>query len=70
VIETTRHGAIAVLTTAHGPVNALDLELLTALPDAVAGVADAAASCSPGAGRRLSDRDTGPAARVPVQAVM
>jgi enoyl-CoA hydratase len=50
VLETTEHGDTAVLTLSHGPVNALDLELLTALPGALAGVADAAAVVLTGAG--------------------
>jgi enoyl-CoA hydratase len=41
MIETSTHGDVTVLTLNHGPVNALDLELLTALPDALAGVGDA-----------------------------
>jgi len=54
VIETTNDGDVAVLTLAHGQVNALDLELLTALPDAFAEVADAAAVVLTGAGRCFS----------------
>lgn len=54
VIETTMNGEIAVLTLAHGPVNALDLELLTALPAAFAAVADAAAVVLTGTGRCFS----------------
>jgi enoyl-CoA hydratase len=54
VIETTTHDDIAVLTLAHGPVNALDLELLTALPDALAAVAGAPAVVLTGAGRCFS----------------
>lgn len=54
VIETSRSGDVAVLTMAHGPVNALDLELLTALPGAFADVADAAAVVLTGTGRCFS----------------
>jgi enoyl-CoA hydratase len=53
MIETTTHGDVAVLTLAHGPVNALDLELLTALPDALAAVGDAPVVLT-GAGRCFS----------------
>lgn len=54
MIETTHDGDVAVLTLAHGPVNALDLELLSALPDAFAAVADATAVVLTGAGRCFS----------------
>ena len=43
MIETADHNGIAILTLNHGPVNALDLELLTALPETFAAVADASA---------------------------
>jgi len=54
VLETTEHGDVAVLTLSHGPVNALDLELLTAIPGALADVAGAAAVVLTGAGRCFS----------------
>lgn len=54
MIETTSHGGVAVLRFAHGPVNALDLELLTALPSALAAVAEAPAVVLTGAGRCFS----------------
>jgi enoyl-CoA hydratase len=41
VIETTKDGEVAVLTMNHGPVNALDLEFLAALPGVLASVGDA-----------------------------
>jgi enoyl-CoA hydratase len=53
VIDTTMHGDVAVLTLNHGPVNALDLELLTALPGAFAEVGDAPVVLT-GAGRCFS----------------
>ncbi|MGH3433796.1 MAG: enoyl-CoA hydratase/isomerase family protein [Thermocrispum sp.] len=43
MIETTEHDGVAVLRLDHGPVNALDLDLLAALPQTLAGVADARA---------------------------
>lgn len=54
MIETTEHDGIAELRLAHGPVNALDLELLTALPGALADVADARAVVVTGAGSCFS----------------
>ena len=54
MIETTDHGGIAVLTMNRGPVNALDLELLAAVPDALAAVADARAVVLTGSGRSFS----------------
>jgi enoyl-CoA hydratase len=54
VIETTRDGDVAVLTLANSAVNALDLELLSAVPDAFASVADAAAVVLTGRGRCFS----------------
>ena len=54
VIETTDESGVAVLRLNHGPVNALDLELLSAVPDALAAVADARAVVLTGAGRCLS----------------
>ena len=53
MIETTTHGEVAVLTLDHGPVNALDLELLTAIPDALAATGDAPVVLT-GAGRSFS----------------
>lgn len=35
MIETTFHDGVAILRIAHGPVNALDVELLAAIPDAL-----------------------------------
>ncbi|OLF12778.1 enoyl-CoA hydratase [Actinophytocola xinjiangensis] len=54
MIETTDQDGVAVLTLDHGPVNALDLELLTALPAALAEVADARAVVLTGRGRAFS----------------
>ena len=54
VIECADHDGIAVLTLQHGPVNALDLELLTAVPEAVAAVADARAIVLTGGGSSFS----------------
>jgi enoyl-CoA hydratase len=54
VIETTDEAGIAVLRMNHGPVNALDLELLAALPGALADVADAPAVVLTGTGRCFS----------------
>lgn len=54
MIETTDESGIAVLHLARGPVNALDLELLTALPVALADAGDARAVVLTGAGRCLS----------------
>ncbi|MFB4277991.1 enoyl-CoA hydratase/isomerase family protein [Nonomuraea sp. MTCD27] len=54
MIETADHDGIAVLTLNHGPVNALDLELLTAVPDTLAAVADAGAVVLTGSGRSFS----------------
>ncbi|MFL6126357.1 enoyl-CoA hydratase/isomerase family protein [Actinophytocola sp.] len=53
MIETTTHGEVAVLTLHHGPVNALDLELLTAIPDALEAAGDAPVVLT-GAGRSFS----------------
>lgn len=53
MIETTWHGDVAVLTLNHGPVNALDLELLSALPGALADTGDAPVVLT-GAGRSFS----------------
>lgn len=54
MIETADHDGIAVLTLQHGPVNALDLELLTAVPERLAAVADARAVVLTGSGRSFS----------------
>jgi enoyl-CoA hydratase len=54
MIETADHNGIAILTLNHGPVNALDLELLTALPETFAAVADASAVIVTGSGRSFS----------------
>src|SRR3954451_14714460 len=53
MIETSTHGGVAVLTMRQGPVNALDLALLTALPQALAGAGDAPVVLT-GAGRCFS----------------
>jgi enoyl-CoA hydratase len=53
MIETTTHDGVAVVTLNHGPVNALDLELLTALPEALAATGDAPVVLT-GAGRCFS----------------
>ncbi|MGW1073331.1 enoyl-CoA hydratase/isomerase family protein [Streptomyces sp. NPDC002537] len=54
MIETADHDGIALLTLRHGPVNALDLELLTAVPETLAAVADARAVVLTGSGRSFS----------------
>lgn len=54
MIETAEYDGIAVLTLRHGPVNALDLELLSAVPPALAAVADARAVVLTGSGRTFS----------------
>ncbi|WP_031468962.1 enoyl-CoA hydratase/isomerase family protein [Sciscionella sediminilitoris] len=54
MIETADHDGIAVLTLNHGPVNALDLELLTAIPEALDAVAGARAVVLTGNGRSFS----------------
>jgi enoyl-CoA hydratase len=53
VIEKSKDGDVVVLTFNHGPVNALDLELLSALPAALADTADAPVVLT-GAGRCFS----------------
>ncbi|TCP47246.1 enoyl-CoA hydratase [Tamaricihabitans halophyticus] len=54
MIEKAEHDGIAVLTLRHGPVNALDLELLQAIPQAFAEVADSRAVVLTGGGRSFS----------------
>jgi enoyl-CoA hydratase len=54
VIDTADHDGIAVLTLRHGPVNALDLELLTALPEALAKAAGARGIVLTGSGSSFS----------------
>jgi enoyl-CoA hydratase len=54
VIETIDESGVAVLRLNQGPVNALDLEILSAVPAALADVADARAVVLTGAGRCLS----------------
>ncbi|TWP50811.1 enoyl-CoA hydratase/isomerase family protein [Lentzea tibetensis] len=53
-MEVRDEDGVAVVRLNHGPVNALDLELLTALPVALASVADARAVVLTGAGRCFS----------------
>lgn len=50
LIDLTEHDGVAVLTLNHGRVNALDLELLTAVPRTLAEVADARAVVLVGSG--------------------
>jgi enoyl-CoA hydratase len=54
VIETIDEAGVAVLRLNQGPVNALDLDILAAVPGALAEVADASAVVLTGAGRCLS----------------
>ena len=54
MIETADHGGIAILTLDNGQVNALDLELLTAVPESLAAVADSRAVVLTGSGRSFS----------------
>ncbi|MCE7004318.1 enoyl-CoA hydratase/isomerase family protein [Kibdelosporangium philippinense] len=54
MIEVTDHDGVAILSLNHGPVNALDLEILTELPTALARVADARAVVLTGEGRCFS----------------
>jgi enoyl-CoA hydratase len=54
MIDIADHDGIAVLTLNHGPVNALDLELLTELPRSLTTVADARAVVLTGSGRSFS----------------
>lgn len=54
MIEHADHDGIAVLTLHRGPVNALDLELLTAIPEAVADFVDARAVVLTGSGPSFS----------------
>jgi enoyl-CoA hydratase len=54
MIETTDHDGIAVLTLDNEPVNALDLELLAAIPEALAGVVHSRGVVLTGRGRSFS----------------
>ncbi|MET0235113.1 MAG: enoyl-CoA hydratase/isomerase family protein [Kibdelosporangium sp.] len=54
MIETTDQDGVAVLRLSHGPVNALDLDILTEVPNALANVADARAVVFTGAGKCFS----------------
>lgn len=54
MIEYADRDGIAVLTLRHGPVNALDLELLTAIPEAVASLAEVRAIVLTGSGSAFS----------------
>jgi enoyl-CoA hydratase len=54
MIDVTDHGGVVVLRLNHGAVNALDLELLSALPGALTAVAGAPAVVLTGAGRCFS----------------
>jgi enoyl-CoA hydratase len=54
MIETAYHDGIAILTLNHGPVNALDLELLSAIPGSLAAVADSRGVVLTGSGRSFS----------------
>ena len=54
MIETADYDGIAVLTLDNEPVNALDLELLSAVPGSLSAVADARAVVLTGSGRSFS----------------
>ena len=54
MIETAHHDGTAVLTLRSEPVNALDLALLGAVPEALSAVADARAVVLTGSGRSFS----------------
>ena len=54
MIETADDDGIAILTLNHGPVNALDLELLSAIPGSLAAVADSRGVVLTGSGRSFS----------------
>ncbi|WP_447034748.1 enoyl-CoA hydratase/isomerase family protein [Streptomyces sp. DSM 118878] len=54
MIDVSDHDGIAILTLNHGPVNALDRELLTRVPEALAAVGDARAVVLTGSGRSFS----------------
>ncbi|MBP2329847.1 enoyl-CoA hydratase [Kibdelosporangium banguiense] len=54
MIETTDQDGVAVLRLSNGPVNALDLDILTELPGVLAAVADAKAVVVTGAGKCFS----------------
>jgi enoyl-CoA hydratase len=54
MIESADYDGIAVLSLNNGPVNALDLELLLAIPEALAAAADARSVVLTGRGRSFS----------------
>lgn len=54
MIEIADYDGVAVLTLTNGPVNALDLELLNAVPETMVAVAEARAVVFTGAGRSFS----------------
>ncbi|MGK5636775.1 enoyl-CoA hydratase/isomerase family protein [Streptomyces sp. URMC 126] len=54
MIDVSDHEGIAILTLNHGPVNALDRELLTRIPDTLAAVGEARAVVLTGSGRSFS----------------
>ncbi len=54
MIETADQDGIAILTLNHGPVNALDLDLLSAVPGSLAAVSDSRAIVLTGSGRSFS----------------
>jgi enoyl-CoA hydratase len=54
MIETADYDGIVVLTLDNGPVNALDLELLSVVPETLAAVVDARAVVLTGSGRSFS----------------
>ncbi|MGV9881606.1 enoyl-CoA hydratase/isomerase family protein [Streptomyces sp. NPDC003006] len=54
MIDVSDHDGIAILTLNHGPVNALDRELLTQIADTLAAVGDARAVVLTGSGRSFS----------------
>jgi enoyl-CoA hydratase/carnithine racemase len=64
MIETADRDGVAILTLNSGPVNALDLELLSAVPGSLAAVADSRAVVLTGSGRSFSrsTSSTGPPA--------
>ena len=54
MIETADRDGVAILTLNSGPVNALDLELLSAVPGSLAAVAESRAVVLTGSGRSFS----------------